>query len=78
MDIHKNDLQKRVTNERSSRARLRRKRSAAGSREPGAAARGLVAESRRTIADFVVSHPTACLGVALWLGIALGWWIKRR
>jgi ElaB/YqjD/DUF883 family membrane-anchored ribosome-binding protein len=32
----------------------------------------------RAIEQFVARRPGLCLGAALSLGIALGWWMKRR
>ena len=32
----------------------------------------------RTIERFVARRPAICLGAALSVGIALGWWVKRR
>ena len=43
----------------------------------GDAGRKVLSKSARAIERFVVQKPGYCLGTALSVGIALGWWVKR-
>jgi hypothetical protein len=40
-------------------------------------ARKGLSQSARSIERFVAQRPCFCLGAALSVGIALGWWVKR-
>lgn len=35
-------------------------------------------QSRTGVERYVASHPAICLAAAAGVGIALGWWIKRK
>ena len=43
----------------------------------GDAGRKVLSKSARAIERFAVQEPGYCLGAALSIGIALGWWVKR-
>jgi hypothetical protein len=34
--------------------------------------------TRLTVEQFIAEHPGICLGAAVVMGIAVGWWVKRR
>jgi ElaB/YqjD/DUF883 family membrane-anchored ribosome-binding protein len=34
--------------------------------------------TRRSVEQYVASHPIICLGAALATGMAVGWWVKRK
>jgi hypothetical protein len=44
----------------------------------GDAARSGLSRSVQSIERFVAQRPGVCLGAALSVGIALGWWLKRQ
>lgn len=44
----------------------------------GDAGRKVLSKSARAIERLAVQKPGYCLGAALSVGIALGWWVKRR
>jgi len=46
--------------------------------EAAAAARERMNEGLRTLRDFVTEQPVQALGLALGMGVLLGWLIKRR
>ena len=46
--------------------------------EYAASARELLSEGTDKVRDFVLKEPARALGVALGLGVLLGWLIKRR
>jgi hypothetical protein len=46
--------------------------------ERGDAAQKGLSRSVQAIERFVARRPTLCLGTALFFGIALGWWVKRK
>lgn len=41
-------------------------------------AREQLGQSHRAVEQYIAAHPAACLAAATGLGIALGWWIKRK
>ena len=41
-------------------------------------ARKRLSRSARPIERFIAGRPCICLGVALFAGITLGWWVKRQ
>jgi len=43
-----------------------------------ATARERLAEGSETVRNYIVEHPERALGIALGLGVFLGWLIKRR
>jgi ElaB/YqjD/DUF883 family membrane-anchored ribosome-binding protein len=43
-----------------------------------AAARERLAEGRETVRAFIVDKPARALGIALGVGVLLGWLVKRR
>jgi ElaB/YqjD/DUF883 family membrane-anchored ribosome-binding protein len=43
-----------------------------------AVVREQLSEQTEAIKKFVVDHPARALGLALAMGVMLGWWIKRR
>ena len=43
-----------------------------------AAARERLAEGREQVRDYIVREPVRALGIALGVGVLLGWLIKRR
>jgi hypothetical protein len=43
----------------------------------GDAGRKVLSKSALAIERFAVQEPGYCLGAALSIGIALGWWVKR-
>jgi ElaB/YqjD/DUF883 family membrane-anchored ribosome-binding protein len=46
--------------------------------EYAASAREMLSERTDKVKDFVIKEPARALGVALGLGVLLGWLIKRR
>lgn len=48
-----------------------------GSGEWGDMARKGLSRSVQSIERFVAQRPGLCLGAAISVGIALGWWVKR-
>jgi len=46
--------------------------------EYAASAREMLSEGTDKVKEFVVNEPVRALGVALGLGVLLGWLIKRR
>jgi ElaB/YqjD/DUF883 family membrane-anchored ribosome-binding protein len=47
-------------------------------RQDVAAARERLADGRAMLSDYLVREPVKALGIALCIGVALGWLIKRR
>lgn len=43
-----------------------------------ASARERLAEGREKVRDYIVNEPARALGIALGVGVLLGWLIKRR
>jgi ElaB/YqjD/DUF883 family membrane-anchored ribosome-binding protein len=43
-----------------------------------AAARERLSEGREKIREYIVNEPVRALGIALGMGVVLGWLIKRR
>jgi hypothetical protein len=41
-------------------------------------ARQELSQSARSIERFIAERPCFCLGAALFTGLTLGWWVKRR
>lgn len=46
--------------------------------ELAATAREQWAEGRRHVKNYIMTHPERALGIALGMGVLLGWLIKRR
>jgi len=46
--------------------------------EYAATAREQWAEGNKMVRDYMAKEPLRALGIALGLGVFLGWWIKRR
>lgn len=46
--------------------------------ELAATAREQLAEGRQTLRNYIVAHPERALGIAVGMGVFLGWLIKRR
>ena len=44
----------------------------------GDAGRKVLSKSARAIERLAVQEPGYCLAAAIFLGIAFGWWVKRR
>jgi hypothetical protein len=40
-------------------------------------ARNGLSQSVQSVERFVARRPGLCLGAALFIGVALGWWVKR-
>jgi hypothetical protein len=34
--------------------------------------------AERRVLQFIAAHPGLCLGAALSVGMAIGWWVKRK
>jgi len=43
-----------------------------------ATAREQLNEGNEKVRNFVIERPAQALGIALGMGVLLGWWIKRR
>jgi len=73
-------MQNRVTNERPPRVRLLDQQMAATNEgnDPADAMYRQLEAARQSAEEFIASHPAACLGAAVSIGILLGWWIKRQ
>jgi ElaB/YqjD/DUF883 family membrane-anchored ribosome-binding protein len=46
--------------------------------ELAATAREQVSGATRSLKDYIVKEPTRALGIALGMGVLLGWLVKRR